>query len=360
MRITLLFTVVLLVLGPVRAQTTVISNLSYPAVDVGQNNVVVSFDVAYSKAPLEGGYLLAGVWDYDGNDYAARWLPAALPDSACYGGYGVSDPAYIALMTTVDSSAICIVRTGPLAPSGVRSFQFDMWLLSPLPQYKFHAFATWLDKDVKPISNSTIIAPFAIDLKLLVTIGAPAGIPITVDGESASPGDFALDFSPHYVSVPEFVNINSTSRLRFTGWNDGVASTERSLNSKLTSFQNQSYTANYVKQYLLNVTSSQSGVEGAGWYDEGSNATFNVKSDVTRMGGVLGALGGVWRFQGWFEGEQLVQGSKEGSVLMNAPHSLTIHWQPDYSLPMVSFGVMIAVTIGLIVVAVRRRSKPND
>jgi uncharacterized repeat protein (TIGR02543 family) len=92
----------------------------------------------------------------------------------------------------------------------------------------------------------------------------------------------------------------------------------------------------------LTLATSQGTATGDEWVDEGSEAKFNVPPTVP-MTGILGALGGEFDFQGWYEGNTLISPQNDGSLTMNAQHTLTANWTPNYTIP-IEFASVLVIT----------------
>jgi thiosulfate reductase cytochrome b subunit len=94
-----------------------------------------------------------------------------------------------------------------------------------------------------------------------------------------------------------------------------------------------------------------------GWYDHGTTASFSVPSVEEPMSGLLGILGGVWRFQGWYENGTLLTITKDSIITMNTAHTFVAHWHGDYTFPMIIFGLVFAAA-SLAIVHFRNRRMP--
>jgi hypothetical protein len=81
-----------------------------------------------------------------------------------------------------------------------------------------------------------------------------------------------LKLGKYLVEVPQKINSTNNTRLSFIGWSDGSKT-----NPRLTYVQHDTnLTAEYEKEYYLNVNSSLGSTQGNGWYSTGSVATFSV------------------------------------------------------------------------------------
>jgi hypothetical protein len=86
---------------------------------------------------------------------------------------------------------------------------------------------------------------------------------------SIKPGKYLLE-------VPQKINSTDNIRLSFIGWDDGSKS-----NPRLTYVKHDiNLSAEYEKEYYLNVNSSIGDTQGNGWYPSGSVATFSVPDSI--------------------------------------------------------------------------------
>jgi uncharacterized repeat protein (TIGR02543 family) len=142
---------------------------------------------------------------------------------------------------------------------------------------------------------------------------------VTIDGSNYSSEPqtkYWVPGSTHTVSVPELVSAGTGTRYVFTGWEGG--STASAINiSKGHS------TADYNKEYQLTLSSPYDTPTGAGWYVDGTTAPFSITasletSDTKRF------------FTSWsgdFTGT-----AASGSIVMNAPKSITANWRTEFLL----------------------------
>jgi hypothetical protein len=104
-------------------------------------------------------------------------------------------------------------------------------------------------------------------------------------------------------------------------------------------------------------------VEGAGWYDEGTNVTLSVQSTSAPFGGFLGMLGGNWVFQSWIEDQQTITNSTTLLVTMNSPRVVRVAWKPDYRSPLIMLALITTLAAFVLYnvstksIAQRRRRK---
>ncbi|MGA2239481.1 MAG: hypothetical protein ABSG74_09735 [Candidatus Bathyarchaeia archaeon] len=191
-----------------------------------------------------------------------------------------------------------------------------------------------------------------------IHVGVPQYVPVTIDAKTFNPGsvDVSLPEGKHEISVPEIVQVNDTTRLEFIGWSGGGPQTPL-IDINISPNTQQSYTALYLTQYRLSINSDHDTANGAGWYDEDTFGLFSISDHVTPASGVLGFLGAVWYFRGWYEDGNLMSTSAEGSIVMNRPHRLIAVWQLDY-YRLLYLPIVVAFLVGLLgVYLFRRRSQ---
>ena len=313
------------------AQTTTITDVSYTKtalydIDTETTNpqLVLNATVTYADAK-PGYYLAVGVFDLD--------------DGNLVDGLGSSSPQPC---SSTIKLAGCIVPL--INPEGSERMRFS--LDHPRGLWTLALVAAVLDEAHNPISNSFSDYSFTINVHTALTleVNVPIHVPVSVDGVNGSGSvRLLLVAGNHSLSVPEFVQIDNVTRLRFSNWSDGSNDANRSveLNHDIT------LTANYITQYRLQVITPVP-VGGAGWYDEGSNVTLSVQSTSAPIGGFLGTLGGNWIFQGWVEDEQTSPNSATLRVTMNSPRVVIVSWRSDYRSPLIILALI--TTLAAIVV----------
>jgi len=94
-------------------------------------------------------------------------------------------------------------------------------------------------------------------------------------------------------------------------------------------------TATYDTYYLLTVTSTQGEVDGGGWYKAGTAADWSVEPAEVSMSGILG----------FFRGK-LKPANATGTEVMNAPRTITVTWNPDYTMPAILISLLALFLIG--------------
>ncbi len=161
-----------------------------------------------------------------------------------------------------------------------------------------------------------LIAEFVFDNNVSLPAGTTA---VTIDGTNYTSEPQTRYWMPggsHTITVPELVSAVTGTRYVFTGWAGGDAIATRIVSAG-------SYTANYNKEYQLTITSLYDTPTGADWYVDGTTASFSITSyletsDTKRY------------FTGWsgdFTGT-----AASGSLVMDAPKSLTANWRTEFLL----------------------------
>ena len=84
------------------------------------------------------------------------------------------------------------------------------------------------------------------------------------------------------------IPISSNTRLRFSGWSDGIESNPRNIRSNIKDITSPIYK----KQFFLEISSQIDLIKGEGWYDEGSIAKIEAPSQAY-------IEGEKYRFSGW-------------------------------------------------------------
>jgi len=212
------------------------------------------------------------------------------------------------------------------------------------------------------IDSSRSRQSFSIDVTDMVGLQvlAPEQVTVNLDGVPQTPGilETRVQVGNHTISVPDSVQTAQATRLKFVRWSDGNNQTQRTI--FLT--EDSTLEAVYNLQYELTVSSAYAPVQGAGWYDVNSTASFSVSASEVAMEGVLGAVGGKMIFQGWSESGHLAVSSINGTVFMDRPHVFVAEWTADYTSPLliVALVAVIAIAVGAFTLRKRKaaRRKP--
>jgi hypothetical protein len=203
------------------------------------------------------------------------------------------------------------------------------------------------------VKNSGSNVPFSITIApMMLTIEVPANVSVSVDGAIQRPGPAQVPVSAgsHNITLPTSAQVNDTIRLMFDSWSDGFAIPNRTVTLTASS----TFRAIYVTQYRLTIAGKPNLATGEGWYDPGSTAPISVP-DTVPMTGILGLLGGKLRFQAWYEDGEFLTNSSMDIIVVNRPHTLTVAWQHDYTMPLVILMTIVTVLI-LTSILVHRRT----
>lgn len=305
----------------VHAQTTMITDLSYPkesAFNVESRTadppLTVSVTVGFSDAKV-GDLLAVGVFDLESGNVE--------------NGSGSASPAecvprylYAGCLVVITSSA------------GTEHMTFH--LTSPKRIMQLTLVAGIYDNDSSTlIPGSTSDVEFAIRVATALTLqlNAPNVVTVLVDGKDQGQGSVSVSLvvGNHNVSIPNIVHVDDGTRIKFEKWSDGVTQENRTIQLN----QGITLEAIYQTQYYLTLISPQVNVTGMGWYNEGSVANFSAPPGILPMNGLLGILRGNWRLQGWYEDQTLLSDHTTGQISMNKPHTLEVRWHGNYTMPLI-------------------------
>jgi hypothetical protein len=132
----------------------------------------------------------------------------------------------------------------------------------------------------------------------------------------------SVKLGKYLVEVPQKINSTNNTRLSFIGWNDGSKS-----NPRLTYVQHDTnLTAEYEKEYYLNVDSSLGSMQGNGWYSTGSLATFSVP-DLIYVPGILKIIPDKYSFIKWTRDSDAT--TSISKIAMTSPKTVEANWQLD-------------------------------
>ena len=125
------------------------------------------------------------------------------------------------------------------------------------------------------------------------------------------------------ITAPEYVNISNGVRERFTGWKGlgGGSYTGSSESAYIHMDSNITETADWIRQYYVNVTTPYGNATGSGWYDANSTAYLDLESNSIYVG-----YGSRERFINWSNG---LTGQKPIMVINN-PANITANWVLQY------------------------------
>lgn len=316
--------------------------MQYPTGPITGGSATVSFDVSYSDVSTsKGQVLIAFILDVDTQNYISGTASSS-PDSC------VPLPS----SSQLSNAAVCAWL--PTSSSGKEHATFTLQFSSHMQTYNLAAAAGVGTTAGQVVYSSLSSEEFKITAgtKIKLTVLAQGNVPLTIDGSQAGVGTASLDVDPgaHSISVPATFQIDNTTRLKFDHWEDGPAEPERSVDMD----GDMTFRAVYVRQYALTLNTGSVSSTGAGWYDDDLTARFSVPSSAP-ANGFLGVIGAKLQFKGWYENGRLLSSSNEGTIQMNAAHTLRAEWNMDYTVP-IAIVAVIVVAVGAFVV-LRRRSR---
>ncbi len=215
-----------------------------------------------------------------------------------------------------------------LDPDVITNISVDPTVTSPGRtdvRYKAETSSVSVRQGVSQV-QFTYYPEYYIDVK-----SDPAGI------ASLSGSGWYREGIPLTITASEEIEKDADSQYRFAYWltpsNDKIKST--SLNVTVT--QSGKYLATYDLYYRINIISEYGDIKGGGWQKAGSTASWNVVSNEVAMPGILGFFGGKYR-------AQLPSGSK----VVEGPETITVKWDPDYTIPAITIPLTILVIAGIV------------
>lgn len=315
------------------AQTISISNLQYPSTISVNKPLTVSYMISYSGANLSeyqnGEYIGAGIAlstqppnNHSSFVFSSYFFAEGFPVSS-----SPEDCEQLKGMATENNTAACFFRLTDTQGSENVTFSLTD---NSTGTFSFIARAVLMSYGGKICSNDYNMCvdaeatgqPFSISVlnRFTLTVNVPEQVSITLDSiQQTSPGSIAPQLSPgtHEISIPNIVQLNSTSRLKFDGWSDGSNQSTRTFDLE----RDSGMTAIYVTQYYVSAR-SDSTLE-SGWYDSGTLVEFGVNQ--TQLWNNYRVITG--GFDGWYSnGGQLISESQSSSIKIDGPVSLVARW----------------------------------
>jgi hypothetical protein len=191
-----------------------------------------------------------------------------------------------------------------------------------------------VDKD-NPDATFSYTTQYYIDLET-----DPAQIATISGSDWYNSGDFIK------ATAQVQIDKSTDTQYRFSHWllPDGNEDVNEDLDWKVIAPGKA--TATYDTYYLLTVTSAHGEVNGGGWYKAGTAVNWSVSPPETPMSGILGFFMG-----------KLKPESATGTEVMDAPKTIDIAWNPDYTMPAI-FIALLVVVLGVVVFFVYRHFHP--
>jgi len=232
----------------------------------------------------------------------------------------------------VSGAVIATLRGGQsttlsLDLGATRSVNVDSVVANPTEEgirYKAEESAITVTES-SPIATFNYNTEYSIDLKT-----EPSKV-----GQLSGSGWYKEDYTLR-TSAPDQVNDQDAPgvQYRFAYWQLPSGETVSVKDLNLTVNAAGSCTAYYDTYYRLTLTSPYGEAEGSDWYKAGSEAEWSMNNPQVRIQGILGIFGG-----------KLNAVNSSGTTEMDSPKTVTIDWQPDYTLPF----IMIPLTIVLLI-----------
>jgi len=116
--------------------------------------------------------------------------------------------------------------------------------------------------------------------------------------------------------------------------------------------------ARYDTYYYLTVKSPYGNPTGSDWHKAGSTVSFSVSTPVP-MDGILGFLGGKYKFRAWSLHELAAWSEKPSdTILMAGPRTVEAVWDADYTIVYGIGGGLIAavVIVGVVTIVLGRKN----
>jgi len=181
------------------------------------------------------------------------------------------------------------------------------------------------------VSESSPIATFNYNTEYSIELKTEPSKVAQLSGSGWYKEDYTLR-----ISAPDEVDDTTEQgvQYRFTYWKLPSGETISGKDLSLTVNAAGSCTAYYDTYYLLTVVSPYGEAADNEWFKAGSDAEWSMKNTQVKMQGFLGIFGG-----------KLNAVNSSGIAEMDSPKTITIEWQPDYTMPF----IMIPLAIVLLV-----------
>jgi hypothetical protein len=137
-------------------------------------------------------------------------------------------------------------------------------------------------------------------------------------------------------SAPDQVNDSNTKgvQYRFAYWKLPTGETISNKDLSLTVSAPGSCTAYYDTYYQLTIISPYGEAMVNEWYKAGSEAQWSKENTQVKMQNFLGIFGG-----------KLNAVNPTGTTMMDSPKTVTIEWQPDYTMPFIMIPLIIVLLV---------------
>ena len=195
-------------------------------------------------------------------------------------------------------------------------------------------------------SAKNVVANYELQNYLKVSVDPPGIVAATGEGWYRSGESVTLG------SVPLSESGSQGVRYIFQGWSvDALPVSGNSI--EVTMDVPHTVEAQYKTQYLLTVSSEYGTVQGEGWYDAGSSATFSVTTPIDTSYGVKQV------FDRWAGDSEST--SPTTTITMDSPRTVMAVWRTDntvlYTTIALGIGAAFVLGIGLTAIAITRTSR---
>ncbi|MGI0141283.1 MAG: hypothetical protein ACREBF_01370 [Candidatus Micrarchaeales archaeon] len=132
-----------------------------------------------------------------------------------------------------------------------------------------------------------------------------------------------IAYSNVRLSSPQSIQLNSTTREFFTGWQGaGLGSYTGPANSTLVELNgNVTETAMWQRQYYLNITSQYGSTSGSGWYFNNSVVDYGIAGRISSLSAASRE-----NFTEWSNGNT----NATGTVIVTKPTQINAQWSQQY------------------------------
>jgi hypothetical protein len=223
-------------------------------------------------------------------------------------------------------------------------------LIVPVSANQRYVFSSWSGdfSGVQPGGTvtmnaaKTVVANYQLQNYLVISV-EPQGI-----ASAAGEGWYDLTDSVTVGPVPSSISGGEGARYVFQQWTvDAAPVSGNSVQVKMDA--PHTVVGHYKTQYLLTVSSDYGIVQGGGWYDAGSSATFSVTTEVDTSYGVKQL------FERWTGDTQTT--SATTTIMMDSPHTVRAVWRTDstilYATIALGIGAAFVLGIALAIFAIR-------
>ena len=212
----------------------------------------------------------------------------------------------------------------------IRSISVDPTVTNPTQEgirYTVEQTAITVNES-SPIATFNYNTEYSIDLKT-----EPAKV-----GQISGSGWYKEGYTLRTRATEQVNDPNNTGiQYRFAYWQLPTGETVSGKDLNLQVSAAGSCTAYYDTYYKLSIISPYGDAAEDQWFKAGSNAQWKMTKTQVKMQNFLGIFGG-----------KLNAVNPSGTTMMDSPKTVTIEWQPDYTMPF----IMIPLTVILLVLGI--------